>query len=126
MGFPGAHVIIQSPQGVLLAQGVRVELKQKLRLPKGYWQMVWEVRQRDTCCSCVPLAHSACFALPAGSKTPLGDGEAIHAVQSADPSPAHPVSSKATGTGESWAYDPGQAQDLFEIWFLRKDFLPGH
>lgn len=126
MGFPGAHVIIQSPQGVLLAQGARVQLKHKLCLPKGYWQMVWEVRQRGTCCGWVPLARSACFALPAGSKTPLGGGEPIHAVQSADPWPAHPISSKATGTGESWAYDPGQAQDLFEICFLRKDFLPGH
>lgn len=71
MGFPGAHVIIQSPQGVLLAQGARVKLKHKLRLPKGYWQMVWRLGRG------VPAA--AGFLLPAqhvlpcllGAKLPL-------------------------------------------------------
>lgn len=87
-------MIRQSPQGVLLAQGACVKLKQKLHLPKGYWQMVWEVRQGNTWCSYVPLARSAYFALPAGSKTPLG--EPIHAVRSTDPPPVHPISSKAT------------------------------
>lgn len=64
-----------------LLQGARVKLKRKLPLPKGHWQMVWEVRQGNACGRYVPLACSACFALPAGSKTPLRGGEPIHAVQ---------------------------------------------
>lgn len=61
--------------------------------------MVWEVRQSTTFCGYAPLACPASFTMSAGNKTPLGGGEPTHVVQSADPPPAHPNSSKVTVTG---------------------------
>lgn len=116
----------QSPLGVLLAQGAVVKLKQNLQVPVGYWQMVWEVRQSTAGCGCVPLACPACFALCAGSITPVGGSEPIRVAQSADPPSGYHVPPRPQGLGESWTYDPGLATDLFETWFLRKGFLSGH
>lgn len=82
---------LQSPQGGLLAQGAGVKLKQKLHMPMGYWQMVWEVRQSTLCCGRVPFVCPASFALCAGTSTPLGGAEPIHAVKSADPPQRTPI-----------------------------------
>lgn len=86
----------QSLQGALFGSGGWCQAES---MPMEYWQMVWEVRQSTTFCGYAPLACPASFTMSAGNKTPLGGGEPTHVVQSADPPPAHPNSSKVTVTG---------------------------